>query len=504
MAAIEVHPEVFKRLKQAYSEQCGSSPKTLVSKLNERFKDEVARDDNLIAERTIRSFFNDEPTPKMRGQNLNYLCIFLLNSGSYNEALNQSESPTIYARRAWLELYREKIKRECKTVKILTMNKPVPLDDLFIKVNTLEGIKGRRVKTMQDLLDERPGRSQDFNNFGQVVIEKGVSGEEVVKDNYKVMIWGTAGAGKTTFLKYLAMHAPKLFDLDNQENITEKPLPFLISLKKFAEDITEDKHKPSLANALIQEFSKSIPDDELSSNARKQLQQQLELFIRGYLERGQCLILLDGLDEVLAKGIYSVYESINEFNEKYTKSRIVITCRQGACEYVFKDFVEVEIAEFDEEQIKSFIRKWFKDRQEDRIEHFLLKLETNQSVKELAKNPLLLTLLCLVVEERYDLPRNRYDLYEDAVDVLLRKWDATRNIERENNEELLSRQRKINMLGEIAYNAFIQKPQQYFWHKYQLVEQIGKFLENIDGVGTQVDSQLVLKSIETHHGILTE
>ncbi|MBO3461292.1 NACHT domain-containing protein [Aetokthonos hydrillicola Thurmond2011] len=494
--AVEVDVEVFKRLKQAYSKQCGSSPKKLVAKLNERFKNEVEKDYNLISERTIRSFFNDEPTPKIQEINLNYLCIFLLNNDSYWEALNQSQLPSIYVRKSWIKSYWEKIERECNKIKILIMNQPIKLNDIFVKVNLLEGtLKRRQVKTIEELLDDRYDLSRDTNNFGQVVIEKGLSGEEVVKGTRRLIVWGTAGAGKTTFLKYIATHVKQIFCIDNQENIIEQPLPFLIPLKKFA----EDKLELSLADALIQEFSKSISDIPLN------VQKQLEEFIRQYLEQGKCLILLDGLDEVLTRDLNHVYKSIDDFNEKYNKNYMIITCRHGACEYVFKDFVEVEIADFDIEEIKIFIRKWFNNSHEDKIKHFLFKLETSKSIINLAKNPLLLTLLCLIVGEGYDLPKNRYQLYHDAVEILLSRWDASRNIERENiYRDMLSRQRKINMLGEIAYDAFIQEPQRYFWHQFELEEQIGKFLENIDGVGTQVDTQLVLKTIETHHGLLTE
>ena len=52
-------------------------------------------------------------------------------------------------------------------------------------------------------------------------------------------------------------------------------------------------------------------------------------------------------------------------------------------------------------------------------------------IQELATNPLLLTLLCLMFEESADFPSNRSELYKEGLNVLLRKWDAKRSIERE-------------------------------------------------------------------------
>ncbi|BAY33986.1 NACHT domain family protein [Nostoc carneum NIES-2107] len=491
MAAIEVNQEVFNRLKQAYSQKFGSSPKRLMSKLNYQFQHDIDGN-NLISERTIRNFFNNSPTPKIQETNLNYLCDILLSCESYEKAVKEFAPVSKHVKRSWLESYLNYLRNECNSVKVLTMEKPVNLDEIFVKVNIVESIKGRRVISIGELEDS----SVDCNRFGQVVYQKEVPGIDVVKKHHRLMIWGMAGAGKTTFLKYLAMYF--LQEFNNQKNDDEKLLPFLISLKKFA----EDKNNPSLIDAFIQEVAKCIDVDinNISNN--------LEQFIKENLEQGNCWILLDGLDEVLAQHTNDVYKRIDEFNAQYSKNHVVITCRHGACEYVFKDFVEVEIADFDDKEIEDFIRRWFINSQkQDKIENLILKLEANPSIKELAKNPLLLTLLCLVAGENYDLPINRYSLYQEAADVLLRKWDATRNIERQKIYNEFSRWHKINMLGEIAYNAFIQNPQKYFWHKWELGTQIRKFIENIEGFKTtnlDDDSQYILKIIETHHGLMSE
>ena len=52
------------------------------------------------------------------------------------------------------------------------------------------------------------------------------------------------------------------------------------------------------------------------------------------------------------------------------------------------------------------------------------------SIRELARNPLLLTLLCLAYEATGSLPARRVAIYREAVDALLKKWDASRAIQR--------------------------------------------------------------------------
>ncbi|MBH8560681.1 NACHT domain-containing protein [Nostoc sp. CENA67] len=494
MASIEVNQQVFNQLKQAYSEKFGGSPKVLMSKLDSKSPHHLTEHEHLIAERTIRKFFNTSPTPKMQEKNLNYLCNVLLEGcTSYQQALKKFVPATLskFVQQSWLDSYLEYLRKECNTVKVLSMREPVSLDDIFVKVNIIESIKGRRGKSIQELEDN----SLDCNRFGQIVHQKGVPGLEVVKKHHRLMIWGMAGAGKTTFLKYIAMHG-----FTEQDNTSEKPLPFFISLKKFA----EYQNRQSLVQAILQEFAKWIPDE------LKDIRSDVDQLILDYLEKGKCLILLDGLDEVLARDTRYIYKIIDDFNERYSNNHMIITCRHGACEYVFKEFAEVEIADFDDKEIENFINNWFRksQTQNDKLENFLRRLNANPSVKELAKNPLLLTLLCLVAGDNYDLPMNRYQLYHDAVEVLLKKWDTNRQIQHETiYSGNLTLQLKINILAEIAYDAFIEKPQRHFWHKFELGAKIRKLIENIDGFEHKRlddDSQLVLKSFETHHGILAE
>ncbi len=75
------------------------------------------------------------------------------------------------------------------------------------------------------------------------------------------------------------------------------------------------------------------------------------------------------------------------------------------------------------------------------IEIFLRKVEDNRPIQELATNPLLLTLLCLVFDEFGDFPTNRSELYREGLDVLLKKWDAKRNIERHQIYKITSKKR---------------------------------------------------------------
>ena len=59
----------------------------------------------------------------------------------------------------------------------------------------------------------------------------------------------------------------------------------------------------------------------------------------------------------------------------------------------------------------------------------LLKaIEDNERVRELAVNPLMLTVIALVQRYRAQLPERRAELYEEAIEVLLSHWDVAKGL----------------------------------------------------------------------------
>jgi len=89
----------------------------------------------------------------------------------------------------------------------------------------------------------------------------------------------------------------------------------------------------------------------------------------------------------------------------------------------------------------------------------------------------------------------------------MKKWDAKRNIEREQIYKHLSPQNKEDMLGQIAFNTFVKG--EYFFRQDDLQRQIKDYICNLpeataDPEALRLDSEVVLKAIEHHHGLLVE
>ncbi|MEH2170926.1 MAG: NACHT domain-containing NTPase [Nostoc sp.] len=383
------------------------------------------------------------------------------------------------------EQVKPNIKEKCGTIHVLDMPQPIELTGergIYTNVNILEKITGRRRLDIPELLQNCD--PEHFGHFGlSRVTEKRVSGLEVVQRYSKLMVLGKPGAGKTTFLKYLAMQCIEGQYLTNR-------VPLFITLKAFA----EAPEQPDVLKYITQQLSSSKVNN--ASVRADQL-----------LKQGKALVLLDGLDEVREEDTKRVLRQILDLSEQFHTNQFMITCRIAAKEYTFERFTEVEMADFDQKQIAIFAENWFRLSDPVKGEHFIQKLEENRPIQELATNPLLLTLLCLVFGESADFPANRSELYKEGLDVLLKKWDAKRNIERDQVYKNLSLHRKEDLLSQIALTTFEQKD--YFFKQKTVEAYIADFIRNLRDASTELkelelDSEAVLKAIEAQHGLLIE
>ncbi|MBD0337414.1 MAG: hypothetical protein ICV62_18150, partial [Cyanobacteria bacterium Co-bin13] len=161
--------------------------------------------------------------------------------------------------------------------------------------------------------------------------------------------------------------------------------------------------------------------------------------------------------------------------------------------------------DFDDAQITTFVSKWFKHHAVP-PERFLGQLNQHPPIKELATSPLLLTLICLAFEESGDFPQSRSELYKEGIDALLKKWDAKRGIQRDQVYKNLSHLRKEDLL---SYLALITFQANDYCFKQRVAEQyIADYIRNLSETdepeSLQIDSEIILRSMEAQHGLLIE
>ncbi|MGB7057264.1 MAG: HEAT repeat domain-containing protein, partial [Geitlerinemataceae cyanobacterium] len=239
---------------------------------------------------------------------------------------------------------------------------------------------------------------------------------EIVGDSrYRyIVVLGDPGAGKSTLLKYLALQWAKL----ETQALTSQPVPLLIELRKYVQSKTQGECRDFL---------------EFINGASTWIGHLPQNRLHEWLKGGRCVALFDGLDEVFDPQLRSqVIAQIHNFTQTYPDVKVVVTSRViGYQPQKLKNaqFYHFMLEEFDEEQIDEFVRRWheltFTDRLKKaaKLERLQKELAQRRTIRELAGNPLLLTMIA-ILNRNQELPRNRVKLYQEASKVLLHKWDV--------------------------------------------------------------------------------
>jgi predicted NACHT family NTPase len=398
------------------------------------------------------------------------------------------------------------IQHQCGTLTCLDIARPVALDSLYVDVNILEEVSSRRWLGISDLRihtsDNEAYNPNNLDRFGLGQTPQNVlPALEAVAKYSKLLVLGKPGSGKTTFLQYIALNC-------NRGKFHSNYLPIFIKLERFSEYLKVNL-KNTLFTYIVQQFSNyNISEQELLA----------------ILSAGRAIILLDSLDEVRDEDAERVVKSISDFDEFFYKAELIITCRFGRLRYKFKGFSEVEIADFTKQQIATFVKKCFSSiKQVPRSAKtsnlpvevkaltslFMQELEMpeNQQFLELAATPILLNLTCLAFQFLGGFPANRAEIYKQALDLLLLRWDEARGIKRDETYQHLSLTHKIRLLSHLAAINFTQGD--YLIPESKIHRMIGDYLRQLPNTPTDpdsllVDSEAVLKSIEAQHGLLVE
>lgn len=328
----------------------------------------------------------------------------------YGKTIVDRAGKAVWERLSWKDralAYGQKVQRLYGTMQILGQARPVPLEGVYTAVSLLDRptVLGRY--TVEEMEAEFVEQGSRYFHAGDKGRRR--DGLEMVRGGENLFILGKPGAGKTTFLKHVALRGV---------NGDLKAVPIFIGLKQLSDSGL------SVFDFVVNQFDVcDFPD--------------AKVYLDKLLKEGTAILLFDGLDEVNVTRDEQprLISDVEMFTWKYDKCQRLITCRSAASNFTFRGYTYVEMADFTQDEIRDFARNWYGTTSEgaDRGALFLSELDKPESkgLQDLARVPLLLALICLAFEQNLKLSQRRAELYEEALDALLTKWDRSRNIRRD-------------------------------------------------------------------------
>lgn len=369
------------------------------------------------------------------------------------------------------------------------MREPIPLDDVYVAVQFLEQESASKYSSPEDV--ERAFRERSQNRLISGSDDR-KDGTQVANEKQYLMLLGAPGIGKSTFLRKVGLEALK----GKEGNFAHQCIPVFLELKRFTEDQID------IEALIAQEFKicrYPYPEE----------------MVKTALESGKLLILFDGLDEVPTANVDNVVLKIGDFVDQYSQNRFIASCRIAAYKGGFTRFTEVEMADFDDARIKAYINNWFEstsDLHRRQLDEEMktaercweaLDEEEHEATKELARNPLLLALLCLVYDNSQNFPRNRADLYEKALHIFLEEWAAEKRIRRDLSvSQYLDISDEKRMLAEIAAKNF--EVSRFLFNQNELINQIKEFGEGSANTPPAFNAPKILETIAVEQGLFVE
>ncbi|MDQ3814012.1 MAG: DUF4062 domain-containing protein, partial [Armatimonadota bacterium] len=263
------------------------------------------------------------------------------------------------------------------------------------------------------------------------------------------VILGDPGSGKSTLARYVLL---SLIDPEGDMNLRrafDGYLPLLIELKHYAGLYAEGKCDTFLQ---FLDYLGKTEGWRLTEDALKH-----------YLDHnGRAVIIFDGLDEIFDLKLRDqTARRIVGFASDYPRVHIMVTSRiigYRAKILSNADFKHFTLHDLDEGQVATFVERWYalalKDHPREaleRRERIMTSFKESQSIRQLASNPMLLTIMAIIGKNR-DLPRERWKLYEHAVSVLIQHWDVNKYLlARQLNVDVMEEEDKKELLRRLAY-----------------------------------------------------
>ncbi len=260
-------------------------------------------------------------------------------------------------------------------------------------------------------------KEESFSN------ELDISAHTIFDSGSNIALYGEAGAGKSTTLH---VYAEKIYKNKlPSEEVLFIPLNRVTSkLDKLpAEEKIKIIDKSNNFNSLINAFLlyKDIPTTLENQN----------LLISTLSKKAKTVVIIDALDES-ANNSEWIIPALSEIPKNIKNSQVIASSRN--CVKFIKDieFLGITLLPFNKQQLRRFIFGWIMN--ENSREELWRSIQENE-LFEVAKNPLLATIICTLHENGIPVPENEPDVYRRKIELLCGLYDQHKGIKRTKTEK---------------------------------------------------------------------
>ncbi|HEY1351668.1 MAG TPA: NACHT domain-containing protein [Ktedonobacteraceae bacterium] len=319
-----------------------------------------------------------------------------------------------------------------------------------------------------------------------------------------LVVAGPPGSGKTALLEHIALRLVTSEQTQRLPASLSSKWPLLLYLRDHAQAIHDHACKGTpyhLQEALLDHLR--LRHQPLPPPG----------WVERILDRGNFLVMLDGLDEVA--NVQVRQEVVNWVRGQviaHSQNRFLVTSRPGGYrDNPLEGVALLEVCPFTPQQVEHFIDKWYladetmrkqkrdagvERRARAKAEDLLQQLHETPALLDLTANPLLLSMIVNV--HRYGgrgkLPEKRVDLYEDICKVFLGKRQEARR------QELPLRHDQMQLVLEsLAYFMLQRGTRDIRPVDAQLI-----IADPLKRVGVELTAEQFLKMVENVSGLLLE
>lgn len=265
-------------------------------------------------------------------------------------------------------------------------------------------------------------------------------------DGKSFYVPGAPGSGKSTFCRWLSYLAA---GGKSSDHLIETPdayreilfdslagrFPLLCNLREWAGSTKRLRGSGRWYRSRFEESLVDWVDDDLPGGLTGAV-------LRKELATGQCLIILDGLDEIpesLPDGALPRRNFITGLADTLPAwlsrgHQILLTSRPYGLSGEDRRLLGLpvaELADLPDELQKLFVRRWYAaadpSKAKEKAEGLLRHLDEREELRDFRHNPMLLTALCILWDQGQKLPQDFYRLHEAVVGQVLYKRYLTEN-----------------------------------------------------------------------------